>query len=235
MHSEQVCERLGNGQFVGIAVTKTTHGNMHTGITYQWRGENYLYHQAFHIDTRLERFDAGVAELGGATLVVALPLRPERLKAVAGFLDHLGKINYQHPYTLKYDPKATIDRELGKLVSKDGKGLSCVTFVLAIFQTFKIRLIDASTWPQNRPEDLKAQQNLIEWLIKNNKATPEHIKDVREESGCLRVRPEEACGAGCHKLMPVKFMYAEPASLYLLKRISQLLHIPAWKTYPEAN
>jgi hypothetical protein len=233
MHPEQVSDSLGNGQRVGIAITYTKYHTTHTGITYQWRGTRYLYHQAFQVDTRLEPFDPAVVALGGATLVAALPLRRDRQLAMAGFLDSLRKINPQYPYSLKYDPKARIDKTLGKLITSDGKGLSCVTFVLAIFQSFQVRLLNAGTWPVNRPKDLEAQERLLEMLKNNPNATAEHKQAVRAERGCTRIRPEELVGAGCYVAWPVLFSQAEPASLHLLKRLSTILGVPPWMLYPE--
>lgn len=227
MHPEHVCARLPGGEkLVGIAVARTGRGTTHVGIAFQWRDKQYLYHQAFHVDTKLEDFDAGTASYGGATVVVALPLRKDRQKAIAGFLDSLGKTNPQYPYSLKYDPKARIDRALGRLVLSDGKGVSCVTFVLAVFQTFQVRLVDATTWPTDRPEDLAAQQWLIDMIAKHPCASDEHKQAVRDEKSCTRVRPEEAGGSGYYKIWPVVFAQADPASQDVLSKIAALLPAP---------
>jgi len=154
MLTENVCDRLGPDQLVGLAISRTGHGNNHIGIAYQWRGVHYLYHHAFHIDTRHMPFDEEIEKIGGATLVAALSLRPDRQRAVAGFLNSLARINPQYPYSLKYDPKARIDHTLGSLVTDVGTGLSCVTLVLAIFQSSRIRLLDAATlkiWRRIKP------------------------------------------------------------------------------------
>jgi len=233
MRLEDIINQLAGDQLLGIAIVHTKHRNMHAGITYQWRGGIRLYHQAFDLITRHEPFDSGVAELGGATLVVALRLRRDRQKAIAGFLDSLGRINPQYPYSLKYDSKARIDRTLGKLITKDGRGLNCVTFILAVFQSFQIRLVDASSWPTGRQADLEAQQQLVD-LLKGKPGADWQAAQV--EKGCTRVRPEELAGAaGCYVALPVQFAEAEPASLCLLKRLSKALGLPAWAVYPETN
>jgi hypothetical protein len=234
MHPEHLCERLADNQLVGISVTRTQYQNMHAGIVYRWRGDLYVYHQAFDFDTRHERFENAVVDLGGTTVVVALGLRPDRQRAVAGFLNNLSQVNPQFPFSLKYDEKARIDSARGKLITSEGKGLNCVTFVLAVLQSMRIRLVEASTWPVGRPADLEAHQSLINALNKRG-AAPTHLKEVAAEKGCTRIRPEEVAGSGYFTAWPTHFWQCEPASLHILKRISERLALPVWELYPEAN
>lgn len=235
MHREHVCSRLPDDQYVGLVVGRMPQGHFHAGITYRWRGQLFLYHQAFHYDTKLEAFDPGVAGLGGYSTVITLRLRPDRQRAVAGFLNDMGKKNPQFPYSLRHDPKARIDASLGRLVTEEGKGLSCVTFVLAVLNSSQVRLVDGSTWPKDRPADLEAQKKLIAMLKRYANPTPEHLQAVEEEKGCVRVRPEEMGGAGCYLKWPVGFSEAEPASIYLLWQVALATKIPAHKLYPEAG
>ncbi len=60
--------RLEADQLVGLSVSFTNSNSTHVGIAYQWRGKNFLYHQAFHYRTRLEPFDAEAAVIGGVLL-----------------------------------------------------------------------------------------------------------------------------------------------------------------------
>src|SRR5271155_2542636 len=100
MHADIVGERLAVEQFVGLAVARTKYGNTHVGIAFRWRTSVYLYHQAWHEKTRFESFDAAVTELGGATIVVNLPIKRARQKAIAGFLSNISQKNPQYPYSL---------------------------------------------------------------------------------------------------------------------------------------
>ena len=227
MDEGHICDTLGANQFVGLLLARVLpHGNMHLGITYRHRGEAYLYHQAFHLHTRHETYGECVTRLGGLTLVVALEFRRDRQKAIAGFLDRIAAKDARHPYSFRYDPKSTIDERLGRLVTREGIGLNCVTFVLALLNSCQVRLVDIATWPDARPEDRQAQQELADWLEKHPDATPGHREAVRAEIGCTRVRPEEAAGAGCYTVFPVKFPDAEQASLVLLQRIAAKMQPP---------
>ena len=233
MYFTHICDRLSDEQYIGIAVGRTRHGNMHAGIAYRWAGNLYLYHQAFHFDTRLEDFAGALTELGGATLVVRVSVPRDRQKAIAGLFNDIGKINPKFPYSLRLDPGSRVDETLGRLITKDGIGLSCVTFVLAMFQSAKIQLVDSSTWPIGRSADLDAQQSLVRLL--EGRASAEHVQAVREEVGCTRVRPEEIAATACYLAWPVSFPCAEAPSLHLLWQIAKLVDLPSWSLYPEAQ
>ena len=219
MLPEAVCDRLSESQDVGLVLCRTPHGNTHTGITFAWAGQLYLYHQAFHYLTRAEAFDEEITRIGGASLVVAVPYPPARQKAIAGFLNSLRLVDPQYPYSLRYDPDAVIDPVLGRLVTNAGLGLSCVSFVLAILRSCRVQLVDAATWPTDRPEDLLAQESLIGFLT--GRTTPEHLEAVKAERGCTRIRAEEAVAAGGFLQYPVQYDVAEPASIGLLVRLDR--------------
>jgi hypothetical protein len=230
MHPEHLCDRLGDGQTVGIVVARTSRNNMHSGIAYKWRGKDFIYHQRWHGITRCEDFDKAVIELGGTTMVVAMQIRRDRQMAIAGFLDNLNKKNPLFPYSLKYDPKARIDTNIGVLFT-NGIGLSCVTFVLAVFLSVtRMRFLDISSWPSNRAEDLREQERLVGDLRKTD---PTQADAVEKEKGCTRVRPEELAACGFYSVWPVHFFQSEPYSLFILKRISTRLGLPVWDIYPE--
>jgi hypothetical protein len=101
-------------------------------------------------------------------------------------------------------------------------GLTCATFVLAIFQSLGHPLVVLGTWP-SRAEDADFQRKIL--LIM---ATPQvvwgissqHIVNANAEIGCLRYRPEEVVGACRFGVYPVAFSDAEPPSLETLRRIA---------------
>lgn len=215
MELGHIAAALADGQDVGLLVAKTAHGKLHAGIVFRWRGEVRLYHQAWHHVTRVGRHEDEMAAMNAAGHVVSLHIRRDRAKAVVGHLNDLTVANPNFPYSLKYDARARTDANLGRLVSPDGVGLNCVTFVLAVLNGINFRLLDGVTWPTDRPEDLEAQRRLVDYLAGTPGVTPEHLEAVRGEVGCMRVRPEELGACGCFLKFPVGFHAAAPASLYI--------------------
>ncbi len=108
-----------------------------------------------------------------------------------------------------------------------------MTFVLAVFQSFQIRLADADSWPTGRAKDIEAHRRLVEFLSTRSDVTSAHLEGVRSEVGCIRIRPEELAATGFFNAWPIKFPSAEPMSLRILKSLSKLLSLPAWSLYPE--
>ncbi len=221
MNPENVCDRLAAKDHLGLAVAITKHGNKHVGIVFNWREQAYLYHQALHLITLGGRFDDEVKRIGGATKVVKLTFALARQKAVAGFFDSMMRKGRPYPYALKYDKHARIHPELGTLIT-EGVGLSCVTFVLAMFQSNQLTLINAATWPPARPDDLEEQEALLKLLDKSS-ANDAHKELVRKEKGCVRVRPNELGAVGYFARIPVVFTQAEPASIDLLAKIQAIM------------
>ena len=97
-------------------------------------------------------------------------------------------------YAFKYDPEACFDRHTGRLAMPNGKGLTCVTYVLVIFKAAKLPIIDFDGWPE-RAEDAQVHERLVEWLERDQRVSRDHIAELKMEVRCVRARPEEAGGA----------------------------------------
>src|SRR5262249_36648337 len=67
---------------------------------------------------------------------------------------------YQIPYAFRYSNKNHINRATGELQLVDGLGMSCSTFVLAVFQSVDVTLVNIDTW-ETRPGDVERHQALI--------------------------------------------------------------------------
>jgi hypothetical protein len=97
-------------------------------------------------------------------------------------------------------------------------GLTCASFVLGIFDTTGLKLLDYDSWPVGREGDAEFQLKMIAYLEKWN-ASPEHINAVRKETGSVRFRPEEVAGASQTVPMPVKFANASLAGLRVMEML----------------
>lgn len=95
----------------------------------------------------------------------------------------------QVPYALLYD-KTTFDKDGILLLGEKEHGLTCATFVLAVFKSCGINLVDTENWPE-REEDKVWHEQIISYLKQTWKASKFHVENVTNERGCARFRPEE--------------------------------------------
>ena len=105
-----------------------------------------------------------------------------------------------------------------------GEGLTCATFLLAIFRRWGLPLVDESTWPQGRSGDapwaLKIVRGLYRWAKLEKAAIPlqHYIEQLRQRWALTRFRPEEVCAcAGIFDGNPLAFATVSPRAEKLLR------------------
>jgi len=165
---------------------------------------------------------------------VELSIIPERARLIARLCR---KIEQRYPdgklkYALSYTGGAFAAD--GAYLTESGRGLTCVTFVLAVFAGQGVSLIQSDAWPV-RDEDKKAQLAivaLIESEMKKNQAglegaeleaarkeDHEHLEAVRKEVGCARFRAEEVAAAGASPSTPADFTYSSSQGVIVKKML----------------
>ena len=174
---------------------------LHCGIFFvDTRGPDnvMLLHLKFHHDLACE---APPPEY----LWVELTIPTERARVLARFCRAIEKRypDGRFPYGLKHD--GAFD-DSGQYLSNEGKGLTCATFVLAVFAKQGVHLVDSAGWV-SRKDDKAAQTKLVDLLIKVG-AEASHVDAVRKEIGCVRFRSEEVAAAGASEPLPVSFEQA---------------------------
>lgn len=128
------------------------------------------------------------------------------------------------PYAFS-PPNDCFDELSGKfLLGKNRVGLTCATFVFAVFDAAGIRLAEYHTWPEQRAGDAEWQKFIIEQLEQSNVGT-DHIARVKGEMGLIRYRPEDAAACAASDRLPCSFALAEPLSREILWQL-QLLGKP---------
>jgi hypothetical protein len=215
-----------NLPLVTVGVCQHDHGR-HVGVTYRAKGVAMFLHQAWHKYQAVDLLDDVWKRFKGQFVFAAPDIEPDRAKAVSGFCRAIARDiatgESQIGYALQYDPDALVDRHTGKLALPNGKGLTCVTYVLVIFKSAKLPIIDFEGWPE-RPADLAAHTNLLDALCKDlARVEHEHCFAVAKELRCVRCRPEEICGA-CLCMRPgspaIKHAHAEPAGEAVIGSLS---------------
>ncbi len=134
------------------------------------------------------------------------PLPDEILDLVGARVRRAQKKYAQNlPYALS-PPKDAFDPETGEF--KDGAiGLTCATFVLAVFAAEEHHLVDYESWKSRPAEDAEFKAKVI-GLLRQYKASEEHIKRVEQEDFQVRFKPIEVFGAALADVAPAKFVDA---------------------------
>ena len=87
-------------------------------------------------------------------------------------------------------------------------GLTCATFVIAVFRGAGIELVDVETWEPRSGDDIGFSALL---KVLERHADKEHTDFVRTEAGCALFRPAEVAAATAMSPMPVSMQRADPA------------------------
>lgn len=147
------------------------------------------------------------------------PIPNVRARQVAAFCRKVWRQNEKRiPYAFSL-PNDCFDTTTGRFIGGGNmRGLTCATFVLAVFQATGLAMVEPDSWPR-RSNDAEWQQKIIE-LLESTDADPAHIELVREESDNVRFRPEEVAGAAAQSPWPVAFPVAHTTAEQILKRLN---------------
>ena len=197
---------LGPGAAFGDVAVVAMRGAIrtHAGIVYLTAAEGHRFlHLRFHHD--LERTAPPTA---GLFANVDLPSRltPHLLM----LLEKLEPANRRSiNYALRYDGTVRFDVDDGHIVLGTACiGLTCSTFVLAVFDSIGFPLVEVESWVE-RPDDAEVRAALLALLQGREDAG--HIdhgytaKVRAEAEHCTRVRPEDVLAAVIEPEPPHQF------------------------------
>jgi hypothetical protein len=190
-------KRLRSGQcHVGILHSEETTAGSRTNHVTQ------MLHLWWHLDLRNDAYDSSYH-----WVEVTLPLL--RLKGIATRCRQVWEWK-ENGGTIPYGfttPTGCINVKDGEfLFGPTSVGLTCSSFVLAVFHMTGNKLLDYSAWP-SLPDDREWQEDVVSRL-KNHGASPEHVEAVRNEIGSVRYRPEHVAGAAMANPLPAAYMVA---------------------------
>jgi len=172
-------------------------------------GEVTLLHLAFHRDMK-----AGPP--GPAYSWLELPIHRKRLPAIRALCRRLVERYVGGsdgiPFGVRY-AGARFALSDGHFLPHDGHGLTCATFVLAVFASHGFPLLKIEEWPE-REDDREWHAHVLN-MLHDHCATQEEIRAVKDERGCARFRPQEVAAAGAVDELPLRFEEA--------RRIGELL------------
>ena len=110
-------------------------------------------------------------------------------------------------------------KEPSRLLGPSQFGLTCASFVLAVFPAAGLALADYATWPSDRPGDRQWQEKIIQSL--EGRADQTHLEHPHNEIGAVRYRPEEVAAATALAPPAVQFERAEHLGMQILDRMKR--------------
>ncbi len=130
------------------------------------------------------------------------------------------------PYAFRYS-RSTFAFPGGAFQAGDKTfGLTCATFVLAMFSTAGVELLDEASW-QHRAEDYAWQDDVLANLLpRPDLAIPaDEIEANRQALPCFRYRPEEVVAASQFTSRPVPMPVAEQAGKMIVAHLERSFEI----------
>ena len=215
------------------AVISGNEDQRHVGVLYR-RGDDPLrkLHLGFHHFLLDE--EVSVKSANGLSLWVGCDdLDDSEANVFATWLAKIFEKNRKTiPYGINYWKGPHFDPADGKYVqSKEGFGLTCATFVIALFEVFGYEIIDIETWP-SRDDDNEFHERIIEML-----RNPQQVRNVDIDSSehqahiqaqisgmgiAPRFRPEEvASSIGLYEGSALPYQVVEPAGRELVIKMQE--------------
>lgn len=193
-------------QGCGVAFVREDMRYWHCGIAWSEGSNLRMLHLKWHCDLACEA-------PGPDALWVRHTIPAERAKQVAAkcrliWKRHAdGRIPFGFSYTATH-----FDSAGGLVLGGSEVGLTCATFVMAVFSSVGIVLLDHKSWPQ-RPEDAAWHAFIVHRLRRSGHEG--HAMLLEKEIGSVRFRPLEVAGGSAASGVvstPTTFAYAEAAA-----------------------
>lgn len=200
---------------VAVAIGQTGSGQYHIGLIHREAvsPDVLCLHLAWHCRLMNEPASSLVSHW------IDMPIPSRRAQQVAARCRQIWKANGKSsiPYGFSH-PCDSFDSQSGQyLLGPTRHGLTCASFVLAVFHFAGIPLVDYATWPAGRSGDREWQESVVQLL--QSRATPEHIAAVTAEVGVVRFRPADVAGAAT-QVPPVGFEVASSLGTRILELIA---------------
>lgn len=122
------------------------------------------------------------------------------------------------PYSIIFRPDRNFDVDGHFINQNDGSGLTCATFLLALFSDYELPLIDVSNWPTSRTDDLTWVRKILRMLRKQIQLNllPKWVwlEQVKRRHQLKRFRPEEVFAtAALYSGEPLQFSVVQDAGI----------------------
>jgi hypothetical protein len=185
-------------------------GDFHSGVLYDNGAESRFLH------------------LAGETLKDEAPKDPYQWP-IAGFDDSIKKSaaamcaliessRPQIPYA--FDRSGWSFDTTGAAISgPPGKGMTCSTFILAIFEAISFPLIQENQWP--RGTDQADKWTILAGIFKGDRAESEHAQLAMGDDSAPRIRPAEVVASSAERTFPVPYPKARRGGESIERKLSK--------------
>lgn len=194
---------------LAIQVTDPVNGQLHAVALYRFDGRLMIGDLQSHFRTR--RADVRASD---SLFWIAPDLSHEDQRILAATIDAWLDLNANKiPYSVAH-PGGVIFKDNVWVGNEPGQGLTCATFIVALFDELGIPFIELGSW-EERAGDVEWAERILVALAPFMSA--EHIEAQRERIGtAIRVRPADIAAAG-HLIRqdmdaPLPFRDVEPLS-----------------------
>ena len=201
-------------RLIRLAITKQA---KHIGIIVRIKPDQAprLLHLGFHHDLRYDEL-ASVDhwETNYAWLDFS-GFSDREMKQLAVWMETIWNVNWKNvPYGVAYSGAGYFDSVTGKFISSHtGRGLTCATFVMAMFEDFLFPIVEWGSWPQRSSDQgfLTFIIGKLDDFVAQGKAEAAHVDAQKAALGIApRYRPGEVAVAGAAYLGdPINFVTSE--------------------------
>jgi hypothetical protein len=196
---------------IGVGIMKNPNGLLHVGVVYRRRKSNEQFLDLkWH--SRIRSIEIQKDRL--PLLWVQLEIDDDVIDSLFALCKKVGETKPDVLYGLRYIGGEINKNGILKLVPGE-LGLTCATFVLAVFEGAGITLLDCTTWEARPEKDKPFHDVIVDALKRTSTVTRQHLNAVENEKGCARFRPEEVAGACSILNRPVSFTSANKVGVQL--------------------
>lgn len=200
---------------VGVAIHSA---GKHIGVLYRVTTEQpvQLLHLAWHNALRSDQVKSDYV------CWVRPMIREDRAMAIAALCRRIWRQNEAGRVPYGFSAPTQFFDPAGRQLSGPAKiGLTCASFVLAVFDAAGFPLIRYETWPPPSPEDVDRQRGLLA-ALREAGVNPEHLSACEAEVGSVRYRPEDVAGAGTAETFPTTYSYAAGVGTDILRLLDAI-------------
>jgi hypothetical protein len=217
---------------VAIAIGTVGPNRRHIGVLHREgdAGQVLMLHLRWH-----HRLTNGASEPHFLWIDPAVIPRQRQIQ-VAAICRHIWRAHQSDgiPYGFSPPNDCFDEHTFRYLLGPTRHGLTCATFVLAVFHRAGIQLVEYTSWPTDRPGDAEWQAHMVNELERTG-ATPEHTEAVRSDLGSARYRPEEVAGAATAAHLPAPFYFTQAQGERILTRLQAQMLMPSGSEPPACS
>jgi hypothetical protein len=218
---------------LGIVIKYTDTNQLHVGILYKW-GDHAakVCHLAWHKRLMIEvPKTSNVWEPESSFVWLQSGLDDTSRELVAASVVGIGLRNTNTiAYSTNYHGKYFDERSFRFNRDQPGDGLTCATFILALFRQLGIELLKCSEWLP-RPSDTEWSTNIVSFLKgwgerelalgRGDPTLPEHVAAIQNSPTAPRFRPEEVAAGIWSRTRPLDFQSALNIACNILPQVPE--------------